>query len=169
MLPALLTAPKKLATAGLTAALITALAAPPAQAWGDTEQGIVAGIATTLLIEGVFFPQMFQSNQPRRGGGRPQGQYQQPQTPAYYTPPPTYTYSSIYTTPAATTFNSYSTNERARIQSTLTAYGYYHGAIDATFGPETYNAVTAYATNAGKTSLLSSTSGAFTVYDALLF
>lgn len=174
MLPALTTT-RKLATATITAALITALATPPALAWGDKEQGFVAGAASTLLLQGIFFPGMFQSN---KGHGRayaapPVTYYPAPApvyvpvrpAPVYYTPAPV----SIYSTPAGVAFNSYGQNEQIRIQSALAAGGYYSGTIDGAFGPGTYSAVTAYATATGKTGLLSTQAGAFSIYNDLLF
>jgi hypothetical protein len=177
MLPALTTT-RKLATATITAALITALATPPALAWGDKEQNFVAGAASTLLLEGIFFPGMFQ---PNKGHGRayapypPVTYYPAPApapvyvpvrpAPVYYTPAPV----SIYSTPAGVAFNSYGQNEQIRIQSALAAGGYYHGTIDGAFGPGTYSAVTAYAAATGKTGLLSTQAGAFSIYNDLLF
>jgi Putative peptidoglycan binding domain len=156
MLPAFMTSTKKFTTLAVTAALVTALATPPAMAWGDKEQNFLAGVAATLLVGGLI-----QSSHQQRPPA-----YVPPAQPTYYTPP---TYSSIYQTPSATAFNSYSSNERKRIQSTLAAYGYYHGSIDGAFGSGTYNAVQAFATNTGKTSLMSTQAGAFTLYDGLLF
>ena len=91
------------------------------------------------------------------------------QTPVYYTPAPTYTTTSIYQTPAATAFNAYQPNQRKKIQSKLAAQGYYRSTIDGDFGPNTYNAVLSYANSLGKPSLLSNQSGAFTLYDGLIF
>ena len=55
------------------------------------------------------------------------------------------------------------------IQRRLSAYGYYNGGIDGSFGPGTYNAVVSYARDAGAGRNLSSTGGAYAVYDGLLF
>ena len=92
-----------------------------------------------------------------------------PQQPVYAPVPYQPSYTSIYSTPSALAFNSYSINERKRIQSTLTSYGYYHSSIDGQFGPNTYAAVNSYAAATGKSSLLGSSSGAYAVYDGLLF
>ena len=147
---------RKTAAAALTALTLFAVAAPqPAAAWGQREQdalvGVIAGIA---LHKFVLTP-----NKKR---------------PIVVVQPPVYTpyqptYISIYATPSALAFNSYSSNERKRIQSTLTSYGYYRSSIDGLFGPGTYSAVNAYAAATGKTSLLSTSSGAYTLYDGLLF
>ncbi|MEI6098406.1 MAG: peptidoglycan-binding protein [Alphaproteobacteria bacterium] len=87
------------------------------------------------------------------------------QDPVYYQPAPV----SIYGTPAGRAFNTYTSNERRRIQSTLTAYGYYQGGIDGAFGPRTYDAIDAYARNTGKTASLATRAGAYGLLDGLLF
>ena len=159
MLPAFLTSTRKLVTLGATAAVITAMAAPPAMAWGDKEQNFLAGVAATVALAAILDPQIFYK--------KPAAHYHT-QTPVYYSPAPTYT-SSIYQTPIATAFNSYQPAQRKRIQSKLAAQGYYHSTIDGAFGPNTYNAVVAYANTTGKKNILSSTAGAFTIYDGLLY
>ena len=80
-----------------------------------------------------------------------------------------YAPTSIYNTPAAQRFDDYSDNSQRRIQSTLSAYGYYHGSIDGSFGPSTYNATVAYANATGKSALLGSVAGVASIYDSLLF
>ena len=154
MLPASLTSPASLAKLGITSALVLGLATAPAMAWGKKEQGFLTGVAATLLMEAVLNPQMFQGAKPAPA----------PQ-PVYYTPPTT----SIYQTPTAAAFNSYSSNERRRIQSTLSAYGYYHSTIDGDFGPNTYNAIAAYAGKKGKSDLMATQAGAYSLLDSLLF
>ena len=166
MLPAFLTSPRmnvsrKVAALGATAAVITAMAAPPAMAWGDKEQNFLAGVATTVAIAAILDPSLFYKK------SAPTAHYQT-QIPVYYSPAPTYT-SSIYQTPSATAFNSYETGQRKRIQSKLAAQGYYHSTIDGDFGPNTYNAVVAYANSTGKSNILSTSAGAFTIYDGLLY
>ena len=97
---------------------------------------------------------------------RRQPVYRQPvyRQPVYYQPQP----DSIYNTAAGFAFNNYSRNERLRIQSTLTNYGYYHGRIDGSFGPGTYEAVNAYARRTGQVAQLVNRNGAYDVYNALL-
>lgn len=166
MLPAFLTSTKKLAFAGLTASMLTTASAAPALAWGDNEQKFLAGVATTLALQYILKPSMFGAGH----GRQPAPVYvPPPQAPVYFTPAPSYQPTSIYQTPAASAFNSYSGNERLRIQSALASYGYYHGSIDGAFGPGTYSAVTAYASNTGKSGMLSTQAGAYTLYDGLLF
>ena len=148
---------RKTAAAALTALTLFAVAAPqPAAAWGQREQdalvGVIAGIA---LHKFVLTP------------NKKRPIVVVPQQPVYAPYQPTYI--NIYVTPCGLAFNSYSINERKRIQSTLTSYGYYHSSIDGAFGPGTYSAVNAYAAATGKTSLLSTSSGAYTLYDGLLF
>lgn len=144
------------------AALSVAAAAAPAMAWGKKEQGFVAGVATAIIID-----QLIEGNRARK---QPAPVYVAPKHPApvYVEPAPTYR-SSIYTTPAAQAFKSYSLGERKAIQRSLRASGYYYGSIDGVFGPGTYNAVTSYASAAGASGNLRTTGGAFAVYDGLLF
>ncbi len=158
MLPAMFTSTKRNLIAGVTAVAVLAGGASPALAWGKNEQKFLAGILSTLVVQA-----MIRDAKVRRPV------YQEPvyhyQQPVRYYPQPV----SIYGTPAGQAFNSYSSNERRRIQSTLTAYGYYHGGIDGTFGPATYRAITVYAKRTGKTAMLNSRAGAYGVLDGLLF
>lgn len=160
MLPAF----KSTALAALTAFAIAATPAAPAYAWGDNEQNFVKGIAATLLVQGLIREaKRPQRNQPVYVEPRPVYQepvYQQPlRQPQYQT--------SIYRSPAAQAFNSYSRSERRLIQKRLSAYGYYRGGYDGAFGPGTYSAVVAYADDQGQS--VRSTAGAFGVYDSLMY
>ena len=65
----------------LIAFTAAALISSPAFAWGEREQGALAGIAGTLLIQQI-------ANQPRQPQQYyPQPQYQQPQVNNYYSYP----------------------------------------------------------------------------------
>lgn len=143
---------------GLTALSIAAVPAAPALAWGEKEQGFVAGVATAVIID-----ELLKNNRKAR-------LYDRGQTPApvYVEPRPVRT-TSIYATPAARAFQSYSLGERKAIQRNLRAWGYYRGGIDGAFGPGTYNAVVAYARDEGASASLKSTSGAYGVYDGLIY
>ena len=147
--------------AGLTALSIAAVPATPALAWGDKEQGFVAGVATAVIVD-----ELLKNNRKARlyDRGYTAG-------PTYVEPRPVYSEprhtSSIYATPAARAFQSYSLRERKAIQRNLRAYGYYRGGIDGAFGPGTYNAVAAYARDEGQS--LKSNSAAYGVYDGLLY
>ena len=90
-----------------------------------------------------------------------------PQEPVYHQQP-THTIS-LYQTPAARAFNSYSRAERVAIQRRLAAMGYYRSGIDGSFGRGTYNAVVAYAQDNGLSGNLSGTNTAFGVYDGLIY
>lgn len=167
--------------AGVTAVAILAAGAMPAEAWGKKEQQFLAGAVTAGLIGALIL----QSNNRAHAKPQPQPQYQprhepryQPRVipePQYYTPTPrqpTYyqpAQVSIYGSPIGRAFNSYTANERRRIQSTLTAYGYYNGSIDGAFGPGTYNALDYYARNTSKSAMLDSNTGAYGLLDGLLF
>jgi hypothetical protein len=135
----------------------------PAQAFGDRERAFLQGIATAVIVD-----KLIETQRPRR------------QAPVYVAPPVTFvpdqpTYhprpvqTSIYQTPAARAFNSYGYSERVAIQRRLAALGYYRSGIDGAFGPGTYNAVVAYARDAGQGSSLGGTNTAFGVYDGLIY
>jgi hypothetical protein len=153
MLPTVMTAKSHL-IAAVAALSIAAIPAAPAHAWGDKEQGFVAGIATAVIIDELL-------KQGRKAKAPPAP------APIYVEPTPVY--SSIHSTPAARAFNSYSRAERKAIQRNLRAWGYYRGGIDGSFGTGTYNAIVAYARDEGASSSLTSTGGAFGLYDSLIF
>lgn len=155
MLLSVMTAKKNL-IAALTAASIAAVPAAPALAWGEKEQGFVAGVVTTVIIDEL----LKQNRKAREARRAPE---------VVYVERPVHTTTSIYATPAARAFQSYSLSERKAIQRQLRAWGYYRGGIDGSFGPGTYNAVVAYARDEGASGSLSSTGGAYAVYDGLLF
>lgn len=155
MLPTVMTV-KSTMIAAIAALSIAAVPATPALAWGDKEQGFVAGVATAVIVDEI----LKNSRKVREARRAP--------APVYVEPRPTYT-TSIYRTPAAQAFNSYSASERKAIQRNLRAWGYYRGGIDGSFGPGTYNAIVAYAQDEGATGNLRSTSGAYAVYDGLIF
>lgn len=148
--------------AGLTALTIAAVPATPALAWGEKEQGFVAGVATAVIVDEIL------KNRRARMGAAPV--YVAP-APIYVEPRHTYVEprhtTSIHATPAARAFQSYTTSERKAIQRKLRAWGYYRGGIDGAFGPGTYNAIIAYARDEGTS--LSSMARAYGVYDGLLF
>ncbi|WP_157971148.1 peptidoglycan-binding domain-containing protein [Pseudogemmobacter bohemicus] len=154
------------AVAALAAASV-ALSSMPALAWGKKEQGFVAGVATAIVID-----QLIQNGQHRKE--RQPRYYEEPR---YYEPAPVYretrrstkSYSSVYSTPAAQAFNTYSLSERKAIQRQLRRAGYYQGGIDGVFGNGTYNAVASWARDTGAGGNLRTTGGAFAVYDGLLF
>jgi hypothetical protein len=148
--------------AGLTALSIAAIPAAPALAWGEKEQGFVAGVATAVIVEELL------KNRKARMGTAP---VYVPPAPTYVEPRVVYVEprhtTSIYATPAARAFKTYSASERKAIQRNLRAWGYYRGGIDGAFGPGTYNAITAYAQDEGIS--LSTTAKAYGAYDGLLF
>lgn len=151
------------------AAAMVAVSAAPALAWGKKEQGFVAGVATAVIVD-----QLIEGSRHRKQNPPPVYYAPQPAPPVYYTPKPAPVYvephrTSIYSTPAAAAFKNYSSAERRAIQRQLRAAGYYHGSIDGSFGPGTYNAITAYARDAGASGNMRTTGGAFAVYDGLLF
>ncbi len=155
MLPAF----KRTALAAVTAFAVAATPVAPAYAWGENEQNFVSGIAATLLVQGLI--------REAKRNQRYQPVYADPQPQPVYEAPRAHT--SIYRTAAAQAFNSYSTRERRQIQKRLSAYGYYRGGIDGSFGPGTYSAVTAYAQDQGQGRDLRTAAGAFGVYDGLIY
>ena len=142
--------------AAITAASIATIPAAPALAWGDKEQGFVAGVATAVIIDEIL-----KNNRKAR-------LYDRGVTKAPVYAEPRHT-TSIYSTPAARAFQSYSLAERKAIQRNLRAWGYYRGGIDGAFGPGTYNAVVAYARDEGATANLRSTAGAYGIYDGMIY
>ena len=154
------------AIAAAAALAVAATAAAPAQAWGKKEQGFVAGALTAIIID-----ELIDNNRHRRAA--PEPVYRDPD-PVYRDPAPrprydAPRYGSVYSTPAAQAFNSYSKAERKAIQRSLRAYGYYHGGIDGSFGPGTYNAIVAYARASGASGHLNSAGGVYALYDGLLY
>ena len=169
MLPTVMTA-KSTMIAALTALTIAAVPAAPAHAWGEKEQGFVAGVATAVIVDEILKQNRNARRAPQVTYVDPGYNYVQPRN-SYVEPrhvEPRHT-TSVYRTPAAQAFNSYSRAERQAIQRKLRAYGYYRGGIDGAFGPGTYNAITAYARDEGASASLRSTNGAYAVYDGLIF
>lgn len=157
MLLPVMTAKRNL-IAAITAASIAAIPAAPALAWGDKEQSFVAGVATAVIID-----ELLKNNRKARAYDRRHA------APVYVEPAPVYVTpsTSIYSTPAARAFQSYSLAERKAIQRNLRAWGYYRGGIDGAFGPGTYNAVTAYSRDQGVS--LRNTASAYGVYDGMIY
>lgn len=159
------TAAKTTAVAALAALSVAAMSTAPAMAWGKKEQGFLAGVVTAVIVD-----ELIEGNKARRATPvYPAPVYPAPVHPAPVYADPGHSYSSIYSTPAARAFNSYSREERKAIQRQLRYAGYYGGSIDGVFGPGTYNGVTGYARAAGASGNLKSTGGAFALYDGLLF
>ncbi|GAB1479350.1 peptidoglycan-binding protein [Paracoccaceae bacterium] len=161
------------ATRALTLATAFAVAlvpAAPALAWGDREQGVVTGIAGTLLLQGIL-RDLEAQNRPRPVPQPYPEPYPTPR-PYYPAPQPTPGYhqgNSIWRTPVAEAFQSYSRSERKAIQRQLSRYGYYRGGADGAFGPGTYSAITGYARDSGDGAMLRTTAGSFAVLDGLLY
>lgn len=134
----------------------------------DIVKGVVASVLLGSVVNGMMQPRPVPQPQPLP---RPVVVRPQPVRPPVYVPQPVYVPApvSIYSTPAAHAFNSYSYYERQMIQRRLAMQGYYYGGIDASFGPGTYNAVVSYARAARLSAQLGSTAGAFGVYDSLLY
>jgi hypothetical protein len=161
MLPTVMTV-KSTMIAAIAALSIAAVPATPALAWGDKEQGFVAGVATAVIVD-----ELLKQNRRARAPVYAPAPVYSP-APVYVEPRHSHT-TSIYRTPAAQAFNSYSASERKAIQRNLRAWGYYRGGVDGSFGPGTYNAIVAYAQDEGTARNLRSTSGAYAVYDGLIF
>ncbi len=160
---------KNTAIAAITAFSMAATTAAPAMAWGEREQDFLKGAAAAVIVGTII-------NEVKRDKRRAQPQYA-PQAPVYYEEPaprPHYQprpshQTSIYRTPAARAFGSYSLQERRAIQRSLAREGYYYGNIDGSFGPGTYRAIADYAADTRMTDNLRSTAGAYGIYDGLIF
>ena len=168
MLPNIRTA----TTAAIAALALVATAAAPVQA-GQRERDFLKGVAATVIV-GTVIQSMNQraQAQPRYQQApryTQQPQYYVPPTrePAYFAPPAAQT--GISTSAASQAFKSYSPTERRAIQRQLARMGYYGGAIDGAFGPATFRAVSAYAADRGLNARIDSASGAYTVYDSLIY
>ncbi|MCT8330262.1 peptidoglycan-binding domain-containing protein [Albidovulum sediminis] len=148
-----------------TAALsLAATSATPVHALGKNEKNFLLGAGAALLLGSIYLKN--REAQAQQAYRTPTYQAPTYQQPTYYQPTqPTTSYSSS----AARAFNSYSATERRQIQSKLRAYGYYRGAVDGSFGPQTQQAVSGYAGATLGTAKLSSMNGAFEVYDSLLY
>lgn len=179
---------KNTAIASLTALSLALGAALPAKAWDQREQDVLKGVVGTIVAQSVLQQYgILQPRQPRQQQPvyqqpayrepvyqQPRVVYQEPRyaQPRYVEPayaPRTVYSTSVYRTAAAQAFSSYSLTERRAIQRRLAAQGYYYGGIDGSFGPGTYNAISAYATDRGVAERLAYREGAFGIYDALIF
>ena len=147
--------------AGLAAASI-AIPAAPALALSEKDKAFVAGVATAVIVDEL----LKQGRIARESRRAPRVVYADP-APVYVDRAPVHGSTSIYATPAARAFQSYSLGERKAIQRNLRAWGYYRSSIDGKFGPGTYNAITAYARDEGVS--LRTTASAYGVYDGLLY
>jgi hypothetical protein len=152
----------------VTALSIALGAAAPAAAWGQREQDTLKGAVGALVLKAII-------DDARRDRAPI---YQELPAPVYRVVPdePRYYHGydrpqtqSIYRTPLAQAFNSYSRAERRLIQRRLAQWGYYRGGMDGSFGPGTYSAVVAYARDEGQARNLGTTAGAFGVYDGLIY
>lgn len=169
MLPNIRTA----TTAAIAALSIAATAAAPVQA-GQRETDFLTGVAATVIVGSVI-----RNLSAPRTQAQPQYYSQQPRyytQPQYYTPPREQVYYAppaasygLSSSAAAQAFKSYSLTERRAIQRELASAGYYHGSIDGIFGPATFSAVSAYAADRGLNTRIDSASGAYTVYDSLIY
>lgn len=161
-------------TAAIAALALMATTAAPVHA-GQRERDFLKGVAATV-IAGALIKGVTQQRQPAYATPRQSRQpvYQPPQQPVYLAPQqPVYAapqpHHGISTSAAAQAFKSYSPSERRAIQRQLARQGYYRGGVDGVFGPATFRAVAAYATDRGLTGRIDSASGAYTVYDSLIY
>jgi hypothetical protein len=163
----------KTAIIALTALSIGLTAPAPAEAFGRNERNFVQGAAAALLLGAIIKDANRHQRQPVYTQPQQQTYYEQPRyyddQPRRHRQPNYAPAASIYRTPVAQAFNSYSFGQRRAIQQRLAAYGYYRSGIDGSFGPGTYNAVAAYARDTGNGRQLASTAGAFGVFDALIY
>lgn len=169
MLP-MFSAQTRAAAVATVTALSLVLPAAPALAWGQRERDTLKGAVGALVLKAIIDDARRDRAPIYRPVPAPYPQYYAP-APVYSAPytPPRATVQSIYSTPIAHAFRSYSDAERRLIQRRLAYWGYYRGGVDGTFGPGTYSAVLAYARDNGQSSSLGSTAGAFGIYDGLIY
>jgi hypothetical protein len=178
---------KTSAIAAVTALSIAVTAAAPAHALGKNERNFLKGVAAAVIVGALINDAQARAPQPQpqpvyRPHPQPQPQYRphpHPQPQHHYRPRQDHHQStsgrvigsstSVHSTIAAQSFNSYSVTQRRAIQSRLRAFGYYNGTLDATFGPGTYNAVVAYARDTGGERQLQTRAGTFGIYDSLIY
>jgi hypothetical protein len=168
MLPFIRTA----TTAAIAALALAATAAAPVHA-GQRERDFLKGVAATVIVGTVL------QNMNNRAYGQPRQVVQQPRyvapQPQFYQAPREQVYfaapvqQGLSTSAAAQAFKSYSMSERRAIQRELARAGYYYGAIDGLYGPATFRAVQAYAADRDLNGRIDSASGAYTVYDSLIY
>ncbi|PPB82334.1 putative peptidoglycan binding protein [Albidovulum inexpectatum] len=161
--------------AAIAAGAMISATAVPAQAWGKKEQNLLKGLAAAAIVGAMIMNSRQGQAQTTRQGWQPAPAptYRSPapryESPARYEPPATPRYrSGIHDTAAARAFNALSLSERKLVQTRLADWDYYHGAIDGTFGPMTYRAVSSYATDTTGTAQLETTAGAFGFYDSII-
>jgi hypothetical protein len=171
---------RKTTTAAITALSLAVALPAPALAWGERQQNTLAALAAAGLIGTLIYQNNKQRQRAAPVTRAPVTQYPRYQEPRYQEPryqehqyqePASYqsnAASSVYATPAARAFNSYTLSQRRAIQSRLSQAGYYQGGIDGSFGPMTYRAVTAIAGDTSTTNPLATMSGALEFYDAIL-
>jgi peptidoglycan hydrolase-like protein with peptidoglycan-binding domain len=170
---------KNATIATVTALSIAATAAAPAHALGKNERNFLKGVAATVII-GALLNEAQARSAPQpvyRPQPQPQPVYRPaPQQPQYHPPyeqPASGrvigSNTSVHTTLAGQTFNTYSATQRRAIQTRLRSFGYYNGGIDGAFGPGTYRAVVAYARDSGGEQQLQTRAGTFGVYDSLVY
>ncbi len=174
----MLLAVKHTAIAALVALAVAATPAAPAHAWGQREQDVLKGVAAAVVIGAIINSA---KNRPRQTAPvYSQPQYDPQYDPRYddqygdqyeprYEPRHQPRATSIYQTPAARAFQSYSRSERRIIQKRLASYGYYRGGFDGSFGPGTYSAIVAYADDNGDADRLSSAGGSYAILDGLIY
>lgn len=172
MLPSTLPRLRTAATAAVAALSLVAATAAPVQA-GQRERDFLKGVAATVIVGTVLNNLNNRAQaQPRYYApprAQPQPQYyapHRPHQPSYFAQP---TRPALSTSAAAQAFKSYSPTERRAIQRQLARQGYYNGGIDGVFGPATFRAVASYAADRGLAGRIDSASGAYTVYDSLIY
>ena len=151
---------KRALISGSVALALLGTSVAPAMAWGQREQDFTKGALSALLLGAI----VHDARQHHGYDDRPPVYYPMRPRPVYQEP-----VQSFYATPAAQAFQSYSSAERRRIQAALANYGYYFGYVDGSFGPGTYRAITAYASESGQMALLETRGGAYGLLDSLIY
>lgn len=150
MLPAV----TRTAAATVTALALAAATVQPAQALGRNERNFLKGVFAAVVVNEL----VKQSRAKAQPAPAPAPVQPHPVTPGH----------GQHEAAAAAAFYEFSPQARRMIQQRLSAYGYYRGAIDGTWGRGTAAAVQAYARDVNSVQSLTSRDGSVRLYNHLI-
>lgn len=147
------------AAAALSVALGTAAVTPAYAANGDVAKGLIIG-----AIGGYALNQMQHDNSRSYSTSR----NYVVERPAHRRVVNEYVYQSGAASPAHQAFNSQTRRMRVSIQYQLMQRGLYNGALDGAWGPQTSNALFAFARNQNREGMLATVHGSDRLFSRLL-